>query len=298
MSSEATSKKVKNILLAEHAGFCYGVKRAVETTKRLKLDNPQEEVSVLGELIHNEQVILELEKLGIKQINDVDSAEKDCGVCVIRSHGVPTVVYEKLESKGFKIADLTCPDVKKVQQKALELVKDGYLLIIVGKSEHPEVVAIKANAEACSEDVFVVSNVESLKIIEEKIKTHKKIGIVVQTTQRKEVLQEIVSYILPLSSEIKVFNTICASTTLRQNDARELAKKSDLMVVVGSKNSANTSHLAQILQDITTTIHVEKADELTMFANEINNASNIGVTAGASAPDYLIKEILNELKKY
>ena len=172
------------------------------------------------------------------------------------------------------------------------------MLIIVGKFEHPEVVAIKANAEAVSENVYVVSDVEAVKAIEEKIKTHKKIGVVVQTTQQKEKLQEIVAYILPLASEIKVFNTICASTSLRQNEARELAKKSDLMIVAGSKNSANTTHLTEILQEITQTLHIEKVEDLKSFEKEIKNAKNIGVTAGASAPDYLINQILTELKNY
>lgn len=298
LTTASSSKTKKRITLAKHAGFCYGVKRAVETTKRLKVQNPEKEISVLGELIHNSQVIQELEEMGIKKIDNIKKVENADGICVIRSHGVPSCVYEEIEKKGFEIADLTCPDVKKVHNKAFELVKDGYTLIIIGKPEHPEVIAISANAQTFSKNVFVTPDVDSVKKIETELKSSKKIGVVVQTTQRIAVLQEIVAYLLTLNNEVKVFNTICPSTSLRQNEAKNLARQSDLMIVAGSKNSANTSHLAEILREITTTLHIEKAEELANFRKEIENATEIGVTAGASAPDYLINEILNELEKY
>ena len=295
---QANTKNTKNIVLAKHAGFCYGVKRAVETTKQLKKQFPEKDVFVLGELIHNSLVIQELENLNIKKIDAVSDCVSSSGVCVIRSHGVPAKIYQELEAKGVEIADLTCPDVKKVQKKAYELAADGYLLIIIGKPEHPEVVAIKANAQEYSQNVYVAPDVEALKKIEKTIKEYKKIGVVVQTTQRVSVLQEVVNYLLPLVQELKICNTICASTSLRQNEARELATKSDLMIVVGSKKSANTSHLAEILKDITSTIHIEKVDDLADYSDLIQKSQNIGITAGASTPDYLINEVLNKLKQY
>ena len=137
---------------------------------------------------------------------------------------------------------------------------------------------------------------EEIKKNEEVIKKHKKIGVVVQTTQKIEYLKEVVNYIVPISKELKVMNTICASTTLRQNEARNLAKESDLMVVIGSKKSANTTHLANILSLITDTIHIENDDELEKYNEKIEKAQNIGVTAGASTPDYIIRKVLNKLK--
>ena len=161
----------KSIKLAKFAGFCYGVKRAVETAKKLKAENPDKNVFVLGELIHNTDVINELEALGIKTINEIPKNGE--GVCVVRSHGEAPEVIEKIQNAGFELVDLTCPDVKKVQQKAIELAKEGYFLVIVGKSEHPEVVGIKANAKLWSEKVIVASSVEQLKEFEQEIKAHK-----------------------------------------------------------------------------------------------------------------------------
>jgi len=280
--------------LAHCAGFCYGVKRAVETTKKIKLENASENVWVLGELIHNSHVINKLEKLGIKTVDELPEGET--GICIVRSHGMEPLKIKQVCDKGFKLIDLTCPDVKKVQKKAIELAKDGFLVIILGKPEHPEVVAIKANAEMFSDKVFVISSTDELnKIIPEIIK-HKRVGVVIQTTQKIELLQTVVSEIIPIASELKVFNTICKSTALRQQEARELAKTSDLMIVAGSKKSANTTHLAEILKDITKTIHIENAEGLENYKELIANSANIGVTAGASTPDDVIKEVINYLE--
>ena len=295
-SSNKSDKEKKNIVLAAHAGFCYGVKLAVDSVKKLRYQYPNKEIFVLGELIHNALVIKELADIGIKKVESIDEISGQNAVCVIRSHGLPSVYYEELRKKNCEIVDLTCPDVKKVQKKAYELAKSGYLLLIIGKSEHPEVVAISANAKSISENVFVVPDLASVEQITDVIKKHKKIGIVVQTTQRISILQEIISFLLPFTSELKICNTICSSTSLRQNEAKELATKSDLMIVVGSKNSANTTHLAEILSVITDTIHIEKADELNLYKEKIANAKNIGITAGASTPQTLIDNVINELK--
>ncbi len=286
----------KNIKLAKLAGFCYGVKRAVETTKKLKKENPDKEIFVLGELIHNSHVINELSSLGIHTVDELPCNQT--GVCIIRSHGAAPEVFDNAKQKGYEIVDLTCPDVKKVQQKAIQLVQEGFLLIIVGKPEHPEVCAIKANAQSHGDNVVVAPDVETLKNFEEEIKKHKRAGVVVQTTQRIENLQSIVNYLLTVAKEIKIFNTICASTSMRQAEAKNLAKESDLMVVVGSKKSANTTHLAEILSGITSTVHIETDDELQNFDELIKNAQNIGVTAGASTPDAIIENVINKLNNY
>lgn len=286
---------MKNIKLAKHAGFCYGVKRAVETTKRLKSENNDKQIWVLGELIHNSHVINELSNLGIHTVDELPS--DGCGICVIRSHGASPAVFEDIKNKGYEIVDLTCPDVKKVQQKAIQLIQDGYTLVIVGKPEHPEVAAIRANAEIYGDNIIVAPDVESLSGYEQEIKSKKKIGVVVQTTQRIENLKKIVDYLTGISKELLIFNTICASTSLRQNEARNLAQESDLMIVVGSRKSANTTHLAEILTGITPTIHIETAKELSQHGALLDRAQNIGITAGASTPQEIIDEVIFELEK-
>lgn len=284
----------KNIKLAKHSGFCYGVKRAVETVKKLKAENPDKNIFILGELIHNSQVIKELEDLGIETITQLP--EQGSGICVIRSHGASPEIFEQITSAGFELVDLTCPDVKKVQKKAIQLVQEGYFLIIVGKAEHPEVIAIKASAQRFGSDIFVVSDASQLSQVEKQIKEHKKVGVVVQTTQRVTTLNSIVERLRAISKEITIANTICASTTLRQNEAKELARESDLMIVVGSKKSANTTHLAEILKGISKTIHIEDDKELDNYKDIIQDANNIAITAGASTPETIIENVINKLK--
>ena len=282
----------QNIKLAKFAGFCYGVKRAVETAKKLKQENPDKNVYILGELIHNTDVINELEALGITTIYDVP--ERGDGICIIRSHGEAPEVFEKIKNAGFELVDLTCPDVKKVQQRAIELAQNDYFVVIVGKSNHPEVMAIKANADLYSDKVVVATTIEELEPYAEKIKSHKKVGVVVQTTQMVSSLNLIVNYLNTIAKEVLIHNTICQSTAMRQKEARELASESDLMVVVGSKKSANTTHLAEILKSCTKTIHIENDSELK--EDLFKNANNIGITAGASTPQIIIDKVINKIK--
>lgn len=281
--------------MAQCAGFCYGVKRAVETTKKVKIENASKKVWVLGELIHNSHVIKELEELGIVTVDELPESES--GICIVRSHGMAPQKIKEITDKGFEVVDLTCLDVKKVQQKAVQLAQENFLVLILGKPEHPEVIAIKANAEMFSEKVFVVPDMASLEKLTNEIKTAKKIGVVIQTTQKLELLQSVVNHLIPLASELKVFNTICKSTAKRQQEAKELAKTSDLMIVVGGKNSANTTHLAEILNEITKTIHIETDEDLSEYEAIIQNSKNIGVTAGASTPENIIKSVLDKLNK-
>ena len=222
--------------------------------------------------------------------------EKGEGICVIRSHGESPQVIEQIKKAGFTPVDLTCPDVKKVQQKAIELVKEGYYLVIVGKAEHPEVVAIKANAEQYGDKILVAADVEQLKPFEQELKNHKKIGVVVQTTQMLSTLNNIIGYLTPIAKELHIANTICQSTSMRQSEAKELAKESDLMIVVGSKKSANTTHLAEILKDITSTIHIETEKELDEYSELIEKSSNISITAGASTPQNVIDNVIEKIK--
>ena len=285
----------QNIKLAKFAGFCYGVKSAVETAKKLKSENPTKNIYVLGELIHNMDVIKELDELGIKTIYEIPEQVSN-SICVVRSHGEAPEVFSKLEKAGFEVVDLTCLDVKKVQQRAIELAKNDYYVVIVGKPNHPEVVAIRANAEQFSEKVVVATSVEEIIPYEKEIKSHKKVGVVVQTTQMLSTLNEVVSYLNSVAKEVLVHNTICQSTAMRQSEAKEMAQTSDLMVVVGSKKSANTTHLAEILKDITKTIHIENDSELEQYENLISQAQEIGITAGASTPQNIINNVIEKIK--
>ena len=292
---EDNFKLPKDIEIAKFAGFCYGVKRAVETVKKIKADNPELKVCVLGELIHNSQVIEELEKLGIETLSELPDSGN--GICVVRSHGESPETLEKIEKAGFEVFDLTCPDVKKVQQKAIELVQQGYYLVIVGKEEHPEVSAIKANALQYGDKVIVASNSSQLEPYVKELEIHKKIGVVVQTTQMISTLSNVISYIIPISKEIRIINTICPSTERRQAEARELAKRNELMIVVGSKQSANTTHLAEITKEITETIHIETEKELDKYQDLIRKFEKIGITAGASTPQNIIDNVVSTLTK-
>ena len=285
----------KEIKLAKFAGFCYGVKRAVETVKKLKTENPERNICVLGELIHNSQVIEELNALGIQSLKELP--QKGNGICVVRSHGESPEVFKKIETAGFEVYDLTCPDVKKVQQQAIELAKEGYYVVIVGKAEHPEVIAIKANAQQFSDKVIVASDINQLEPFAQKLKSHKKIGVVVQTTQMLSTLNEIITYLTPLSKELKIANTICQSTSMRQSEAIELAKQSDLMIVVGSKKSANTTHLAEILRNTASTIHIETDAELEAYNELIEKSQKISITAGASTPQNVIDKVIENIQR-
>ena len=249
-------------------------------------------------MIHNSFVIKELDELGIKTVDKLPSPAPANSICVIRSHGASVDLINEIRNMGYEVVDLTCPDVKKVQDKAVNLAQEGYFLIILGKKEHPEVVAIKSNAEKYANgELIVIKDLEELKQYEDLIKTKKKIGVVIQTTQRIEFLKEVVDYLLDKTVDLKIANTICKSTALRQNEAKEMGRMKDLMVVAGSKKSANTTHLAQILEKITKTLHIESESEIENFKDIIKNSKNIGITAGASTPDYIIEQIKNNIER-
>lgn len=285
----------QNIKLAKFAGFCYGVKRAVETAIRLKKENPNKNIYVLGDLIHNMDVIQELDSLGIKTIYDIP--QKGDGICIVRSHGEAPEVFNKLKEVGFEVVDLTCLDVKKVQQRAVELAQKDYFVVIVGKPDHPEVIAIRANAKKYSNKVIVSSTIEEIERYSNEIKEHKKVGVVVQTTQMLSTLNKIVNYLNSITKEVLIYNTICQSTAMRQVEAKELAQNSDLMIVVGSKKSANTTHLAEIIKDITKTIHIENDLDLENYIDLIQKSKNIGITAGASTPQNIINNVIDKIKQ-
>ncbi len=284
----------KDIKLAKLAGFCYGVKRAVEESIRIKEENPQTPVYILGQLIHNNQVSKQLESLGIHTVDKIP--EKMEGICIIRTHGASPQIMEELGKKGCKVVDLTCPDVKRVQDKAKTLASEGYKVIVIGKADHPEVIAIKAHADCYSESLVISSKEQAEKNIG-IFKKYKKIGVVIQTTQLVDNFKRIIPVIAEHANELKVYNTICDATFKRQKAAMELANAADVMIVAGSRESANTTHLAEILKPLKTTIHIENKEELDNYRDLILNTPKIGVTAGASTPDFVINEIIEEIGK-
>lgn len=288
----------KQVRMAQHAGFCHGVKKAVNRAEQSQqLVSPSTPTYVLGQLIHNQQEIERLSALGIHTVQDL-SQVPDGSVCVIRTHGAPPEVIRQAEARGITMVDATCPDVRLVQNKAVELVQEGYTVVIVGKENHPEVIGISAFAREVP-GAHVVA-IHSPADIEERLRNlpKRRIGVVSQTTQLEESFFDMVKLLAMQAKELKVFNTICPATFYRQHAAFELASQVQVMVVVGGKNSSNTTHLADICQELGTPVrHIETPDELADWP-ELAAANSIGVTAGASTPDWIVQDVLQYLKQH
>lgn len=267
------------IYLAKHAGTCYGVERALKIASKLAGKN---NVYTLGHLIHNPQVVKELEEKGITCVKKLSEIHK--GKVIIRAHGVPPQTIQKAEKLELKIIDATCPYVTKVHNLTKKLDKEGYQVIILGEKEHPEVIGIKGN----SENAIVIENLEEAK----KIK-YERIGLVSQTTQPKGKFEKVAKELEKHTKELKVYNTICNATEKRQKAAMELAKKVDLMIVLGGYESGNTRRLAELCSKEIETYHIEKFSDLKKKV--LKGKEKIGITAGASTPDYLIKDLIQEL---
>ena len=269
------------VILAEHLGFCYGVKRAIEIARQNASTDGTS--STLGPIIHNPQMVERLKNEGVGTVSSLDEMED--GLVIIRSHGVGPKVYEKEESRGLELVDATCPHVKKAQLSAKLLSEEGYTVVIVGEKNHPEVKSIFEWTEQNAYIIETEAEVDALPSIG-------KLGIVSQTTFSGEKFRSIVSCLLEKSREIKILRTICTATDLRQASALELAKKVDVMIVVGGKNSANTSRLAQLCATKCKTYHIETVAELQ--DEWLDHVNKIGITAGASTPDWIIKEVYKQ----
>ena len=270
------------IKIAEYCGFCYGVKRAVEMAEKAAADRING--ATLGPLIHNPQFIAELEAKGIACKEDLD--QFTAGETVIfRSHGVGPEVYEKAEAKQLNIIDATCPNVRMAQKKAFQAAQDGYLPIIVGEKNHPEVKSIKKWA---GENAIVVEYLKDISEVPQK----DKYAVIIQTTFELQKFEEILAALQKeREGEYRVERTICLATSQRQNAAMKLAGEVDAFIVIGGRNSANTRHLYELVASkCPKAYHIETAAELEqeMFRDCIK----IGITAGASTPDRLIKEAI------
>jgi len=266
------------ILIAKGAGFCFGVKRALDIAFTMA-ERKQRGVYTFGPLIHNPQVIEKLRQEGIESIQDLQ--HEGIRALIIRTHGIPEDLMKEASLKGYEIIDATCPFVKKAQHYAKLLSEDGYQVIILGDREHAEVKGLISYA---GNDAIVIDGKEELPLLKSRV------GIVVQTTQPVEELQRLVGRVIAQSKEMKVHNTICNSTALRLKETEEMARKVDVMVVVGGKNSANTTQLASLCASLpVTTYHIETAEELR--EEWFEGIERVGLTAGASTPDWIIKEV-------
>lgn len=275
------------IIVAQDAGFCYGVKRATKAA----FDAAAGEngpVFTLGALIHNPQVVARLEQAGVHAAKSLD--EIGAGLAIIRSHGLPPDTKEALEARAGRVLDLTCPTVKAVQQRAADLASAGYRVVIIGDRHHPEVQAIAGYAGA--EAIIVNSESEAAAVPEGE-----RIGVVMQTTHAAEACHGIVGALLNKAREVRVFNTLCDATSKRQKAALELAARVDVAIVVGGHNSANTSRLANLCRGLCQrTYHVETAAELERAWFE--DAGIVGIAAGTSTPDWIIEEIVARLRSW
>jgi 4-hydroxy-3-methylbut-2-enyl diphosphate reductase len=272
------------IFLADKAGFCFGVKRAINTAFAAA---GKGRVSCLGPLIHNPQEVERLRRSGVETVDDF-SVLKPGDSLIIRSHGVSPRVLTEARDRGLTIIDLTCPFVGKAQRDAEALQKEGYQVVVVGEKKHPEVQSILGYA---GENAVVVETAEDVA----DASLQDRLGVVAQTTQSYSNFSEIVLKLLRLSKELKVFNTICSSTKERQEAARVLASQVDVMLVVGGRNSANTSRLATLCrQEGKPTYHIELEDEIR--SEWLQGVDTVGVTAGASTPDWVVDGVLKKLQ--
>ncbi|NOQ52673.1 MAG: 4-hydroxy-3-methylbut-2-enyl diphosphate reductase [Desulfuromonadaceae bacterium] len=273
------------IILAQHAGFCFGVKRA--TKMAFAASEEYDQIHSLGPLIHSPQVVEKLEQEGVQvcqRVTDIPG-----GAVLIRSHGVTAGEIEEIHEQQLEIVDATCPFVKKAQDYAAQLSQEGYQLVLVGEADHPEVQGICSYAEG---EVFVVASAEEAH----KLPRLEKIGIVAQTTQSLENMQEIVSICLAKAKELRAYNTICDATILRQSEARSIAAQVDLMLVIGGFNSANTTRLASLCREQQPcTYHIEIASEVR--PEWLVGKEKIGITAGASAPGWIIDDVLTRIEE-
>lgn len=273
------------VIVAQHAGMCFGVRRALDLVES-EADRGTP-LATLGPLIHNPQVVSRLEQKGVRVVRDVKEAAG--GAVVLPSHGATASVKDCAIKLGLSVIDATCPYVAKVHEIARQLASAGYLVVVVGDAGHTEV---KAILSAAGKDAVVVGSVDE---VDAHDWSGRKVGVVSQTTQTAQRFGEIVGLIASRAKEVLAHNTICHATADRQSAARELAPSVDAIFVVGGRNSANTNRLAEICRESgVPTFHVETAEEIPESA--VKGFRIVGLTAGASTPDWIIEEVKSRLE--
>ena len=274
------------IYIAKSAGFCFGVRRAVNDAVAA-IEKFGGTINTYGELIHNPQEVARLSALGIVPVSDLNGELSER--IIIRTHGAGAAIMDKLVENGHEIIDLTCPFVKKIHNISNNYCKMGIKTVIIGDKCHPEVIGITGWCE----NSVVVSSVEDVK---REIKPDEKIGVVSQTTMDRKTWDTLTAAILEINPGADINDTICSATAERQTEAADLATKVDAMFVVGGKSSSNTKKLYEVCKErCKNTFYIEKADEIDF--SQLENCSKIGITAGASTPDQIIKEVFNTMEK-
>ena len=279
---------MKEVILAKSAGFCFGVKRAVDTVYE---QTGKKNVYTFGPIIHNEEVVKDLEKKGVFVINTMEELDDITeGTVIIRSHGVSSAVYEALRKKGVEIVDATCPFVLKIHNIVKQESANGKQIVIIGNEKHPEVEGIMGWSKT---QVHVVDTVEKAQNLQ--LDPQREVCIVSQTTFNYNKFKELVEIISEKGYNIIIRNTICNATEERQTEAREIAKRVHAMIVVGGSSSSNTRKLYEICKnECKDTYYIQTLNDLDMTS--LGKADCIGITAGASTPNNIIQEVYTNVR--
>jgi len=273
------------IILADQAGFCFGVRRSLRMAEEAL--GAGEAVSSVGPLIHNRQVVTDLEARGLAVVDGVADVHPD-RVLIVRAHGVGPELLAEAERRGLRTIDATCPFVKRAQQAAVDLTEQGYQVFVVGERDHPEVQAIVAHTGGRAQVVDAPDHLAPEGI-------ESRVGVVAQTTQSVGEVARVVEELLRGAQEIRIANTICQATTDRQASALRLAEAVDVMIVIGGRHSANTRRLAELCAGTgTPTQHIETAEEID--AVWLRGVCRVGVTAGASTPQAAVEATVGRLR--
>jgi 4-hydroxy-3-methylbut-2-en-1-yl diphosphate reductase len=281
-------KTTVTIQKATELGLCFGVRRAVKMLKNAS--GEYKNISTLGPIVHNRQLVDELDSLGVKVVDDL--AKVKTRTVAISSHGLSPRTLAGIKSRGLIVFDTTCPNVRSAQKAASELAEAGFYVIIFGDADHPEVKGLLGWAGKNAIATLDASKIKDLP-------PDARVGVLSQTTQSQQQFQQFINVLVNRSvnaiTELRIINTLCRETKKRQDAALEMARKSDLVIVVGGLNSANTRHLAEICSPVVETRHIESADQIK--PSWLKGKKKIGVTAGASTPDEAIDDVINKLKK-
>lgn len=283
------------IIIGKMAGFCPGVENAVKRAEEEIQKNKQ--VYCLGELVHNKPVLDKLKKEGLQEIDFIQEIKKEARV-ICRAHGVPKEVYEYAKEHEIQLVDLTCGKVLRIHKMAQEYAQKGYYIILMGQAQHPENIG---TISFCGEYASILEEKEEIDAIVQKIKESKLIRLLIfsQTTFSVEKFEKYVNIIkqkIDFNIEIEVKNTICDATKLRQEETKEIAKQVELMIIIGGKNSSNTTKLYEIaIKGCNNAMHVETKEDL--YMNYVRRFKKIGVTAGASTSKESIEEIIEVLQQ-
>lgn len=280
----------RKVTLAKEVGFCFGVKRAINLTRQALAE--RDNVIILGDVVHNKHVTDELEARGLRKVDDIE-AEKT-GTMVIRAHGLPKSQIRQAGDRGLEIVDATCPIVLRAQEAAQSLEARGYQVVIIGDRNHAE---IKGVLGALQNPALVVDSIEELREAKRTHKLLRKVGVIFQTTHALELCREIMNELVFMCKEVNIINTICRPVQNRQDDALELAERVDLMLVVGSRTSANTMELAALCRHHNPrTLHIQAADELSI--EDFDWAEDIGIASGLSTPEDLVEGVKAKVLGY